>query len=155
MKNASFIVSHLRVSPEFKNLKKEQSYKKLLLFLPKSLTNGILFMYHKNDTLFFVLKHQLFLMEFKSIQRSDKYRQNFIKTKLKELIGIDSECKCIDATNIKAVVAKHYDNKEEEKSNSLPLYIEKSKGKFKNNITDKKLHNIAENIREIICSKQP
>ncbi len=153
MKNSGSIINHLCLSPKFKNLQKEQGYKKLLLFLPKSFTRGILFMYNKNDTLFFVLKHQLFLMEFKSLQRSDKYRQNFIKIKLKELIKLDESCKCIDAENIKAMVTNKFLQTKSEEKEALPYYMEKSKANFKNNVKNKKLHKILEQIREVICSK--
>ncbi len=152
MKKASFIVNHLRSSPKFKNLQKEQSLKKLLLFLPKSFTNGIQYMYHKNNTIFFALKHQVYLFEFKSLQRSDKYRKNFIKTKLNELINIDSSCKCIKADNIKAFLAPKVE-KQEQNLSSLPLYIERSQAKFKNQANNVKLHKIFEEIRQIICSK--
>lgn len=154
MKQAKFIITHLKSTPNMKNLQKMQSYKKLLLFLPKSLTRGIYFMYNKNDTLFLVLKHQLYLMEYKSIQRSGKYKQNYIKTKLKELVSLDSTCKCIDAEEVKAFVT----NKPQIPlmvSNSLPIYEEKSKAKFTNNIKNKKIHKLFEDIREIICSKKP
>lgn len=153
MKQAKFIITHLKSTPNMKNLQKMQSYKKLLLFLPKSLKDGICFMYNKNNTLFFVLKHQLYLMEFKSIQRSSKYKQNYIKTKLKELISIDSTCKCIDAETIKAFVTNK-SQMENIVSNSLPIYVEKSDAKFTNRAKNRKIYRLFEEIREIICSKK-
>ncbi len=154
MKQVNLIINHLKSSPNFKNLQKAQSYKKLLLFLPKSFTNGILFMYNKNDTLYFVLSHQLYFMEFKSLQRSDKYRKNFIKLKLNELIGLDKSCECINAQNIKAIVKNQAPLMKQKDTSCLPLYLERSKGKFKNSAKNPKLYKIFEEIRDIICSNQ-
>ncbi len=154
MKKASFIIDHISSIPSFGKLQQAQSYKKLLKLLPLNFQRGVRFMYNKNDTLFFVFEHQGFMQEFYNLERKNEYKQSFIKSLLKKLIEYDDTCKCIDAENIKAFVT----NKPKPslmQEDSLPYFAEKAEAKFANKAKDKKLHQLFEDIRQIICSLKP
>ncbi|MDR1614433.1 MAG: hypothetical protein LBS26_02580 [Campylobacteraceae bacterium] len=147
MKHISLVISHIKQQPSFKKMEQTASYKKLLALLPPRYQSMVKFMYNRNDTLFFVLKHPGFKMEF-------NYKTTLIKGLLKELIKQDESCKCIDASSIKTFVSNEISSHATiQKSDSVPYYAEQSKGGFKNLATDAKLQKVFESIREIICKK--
>lgn len=151
MKKASFIINHIQSIPLNEKVSKIRSYKKLLSLLPVTLQKGVRFMYNKNNTLFFVLEHQGYKMEFDNIQRPTKYRENFIKSLLKDLIKHDPSVQAIDANHIKAFVTNKAP-RQKDTYISLPIYKERSDGEFKNRAKSQKLHKLFEEIRESICS---
>ncbi len=153
MKKANFIINHLSGNPSLYKLEKIKSYKKLLKLLPLNFQRGVRFMYNKNDTLFFVFEHQGFLMEFNNLERNNEYKKSFIKSLLKELIKHDKTCSCIDAEHIRAFVTNKMPIKPPS-SDTLPIYEERSRGEFENKAKNKKIHQLFEEIREIICSKK-
>lgn len=142
MKKASSIIHHLKSSPSLKYVQKTDCYKKLLALLPKNLQNSVRFMYNKNDTLFFVLEHPGYKMEF-------DYKMSLIKNLLNSLVLIDKECACIQAKNIKTFITNQ-PKIEEIKQESLPIYKERAKGEFINQAKREKLYTIFEEIRECI-----
>lgn len=156
MKKVSAIIDHLNLNPSYDTFLKVKSYRALMLFLPKSFTNGISFIYNKNNTLFFALMHEGYLQEFKNIQRdrANKYKQTFIKRKLNELIAIDETCRCIDADEIKAFVVKNAKKAQKDLKDTRVFFVERSYGTFKNDVENEKLHKMLEDIREHICSNQ-
>lgn len=146
MKQANFIISHLRQQPSLKKLEQSASYKKLFALLPNRLTSAIKFAYNKNQTLFIVLKHSGYKMEF-------NYKTTLIKSLLKELILKDSTCKNIDADEIK-VFATNKTSPLKTKTLKTQCYSEKSTGSFTNSTKNEKLYNTFEEIRKIICSNK-
>ncbi|MFV0480571.1 MAG: hypothetical protein ACK5LP_01175 [Campylobacteraceae bacterium] len=146
MKQARIIISHLQRQPSFEKLEQIKAYKKLFALLPNRLGNVVRFAYNKNQTLFIVLEHPGYKMEF-------NYKLNLIKSLLKELVKIDVTCKCIDADVIKVFVTNKPPLVSPVREVVGPFYSEKSVGNFKNLAKDEKLHKIFEEIREIICSK--
>jgi hypothetical protein len=146
MKKANFIISHLRQQPSYEKLEQIAAYKKLFALLPNRLGDVVRFAYNKNQTLFIVLEHPGYKMEF-------NYKITLIKSLLKELIKRDFTCKCIDADEIKIFVTNKAPLTLRVKSVSGPFYEEKSLGKFKNLTNDTKLNKLFEEIRGIICSK--
>lgn len=144
MKKAHFIIKHLKSSPSLKYTQKLDCYKKLLALLPNNLQNSVRFMYNKNDTLFFVLEHPGYKMEF-------DYKMSLIKGLLKSLITIHKECSCIDATHLKTFITNK-PKLESTTKETLPSFKEKSKGKFINNSTNQTLHALFEEIRTCIKS---
>ncbi len=155
MKQAKFIISHISNNPLYSNLQKAQSYKKLISFMPATIKDGISYMYNKNNTLFIAFIHQGYWMEFNNFQRKyqSQYKQNYIKNTLSRLIKLDPTCKCIWADSIKAF----YINSPKTTNahvDTLPRFLERSCGEFKNQTKDKKLHKLFEDIREIICSNK-
>jgi hypothetical protein len=118
------------------------SHKKLLALLPPRYQSMVKFMYNKNNTLFFVLKHPGFKMEF-------NYKMTLIKGLLKRLIEEDESCKCIDADELKFFIT----NKPPQDILEIKteyIYEERSNGGFTNKASDKKLNLLFEEIREII-----
>jgi hypothetical protein len=146
MKQAKYIISQITVQPSLKKLERIASYKKLLALLPLRYQNAVKFMYNKNDTLFFVLEHPSFKMEF-------NYKKTLIKGLLKELIKQDKSCSCIDADELKFFVTNKVSPQVLQETNKECVYNERSLGKFKNRAKDEKLSMLFEEIRGLICKR--
>lgn len=140
MKNIKEILTHIKYSPEFKKINTQSALNKLIELLPFNIKKGVLFAYTKNQTLFFVVSHPVYKMEF-------KYSENLIKDLLKKLhLANIEEVKCF-------VTNKKVDDKNFEYEKVVIEKIkEKSNGIFDNNIEDKNLYNIFEEIRNIVKS---
>lgn len=156
MKQAKSIISHISNNPLYNNLQKAQSYKKLISFMPVTIRDGINYMYNKNNTLFIAFTHQGYWMEFNNFQRKYQmqYKQNYIKNTLSRLIKLDPVCKCIWADSVKFFYINTNNQKKVENIDTLPTFLERSKGEFQNRSKSKKLHKLFEEIRESICSKK-
>ncbi len=142
MKKANQIISHLKNRPFLKNLEHIDCYNQLLSLLPNSLRENTRFLYHKNDTLFFVLNHPGIKMEF-------NYKSNLIKSILKTLILVNPKCIFMNSSKIKAFVTnKIYTEKQNNSKIEHLTYKERAKGEFKNEISDEELRDIFEKIRQ-------
>ncbi|MBN2963638.1 hypothetical protein JWV37_02505 [Sulfurospirillum sp. T05] len=148
MKHVRAILSHLKNDPSLMHLKKSESYQKLLGLLPKSMAQGVRFMYNKNDTLFFVLEHPGLKMEF-------HYKTTLIKGLLKELIAHDPSCRCIEAQHIQTFVTNKPPLHVKPSAPTGPFYSEASKGAFVNHAASGELHSLFESIRKTIQCSQP
>lgn len=146
MKKANFIISHMKQQPFYEKLEQITAYKKLFSLLPNRLGEAVRFAYNKNQTLFIVLNHPGYKMEF-------NYKISLIKSLLKELIKNDISCKCIDAEDIKVFVSNKAPQIYKKQKLVGQFYKEQSLGEFENLSDNKKLHRLFEEIREIICSK--
>jgi len=137
MKKLNEILSHLKNNPEFKKINTSSIIEQFIDILPLKLKKGVKFAYIKNQTLFFVLTHPVYKMEF-------EYNKGHIKSLLKN-------SKIVNVNDIAFFVT----NKIERKSKEIiknPTYKERSFGIFDNNIKDEKLHEKLERIRAIIKS---
>ncbi|HIP29858.1 MAG TPA: hypothetical protein EYG93_06180 [Sulfurospirillum arcachonense] len=143
MKDSKTIISHLKKNPSLKTLEQEECFDILIKLLPNSLTNFIKFIYTKNHTLFFVLKHPSAKMEF-------NYKRNLIKDILKKIESFHPKCKCINLKEIKAFVSNKREAKPEILKDATIFYKERSLGDFTNKTKDEKLHEIFEKIRKEI-----
>ena len=76
MKKINEILSHLKNNPEFSKINTSFLIKKFIEVLPLKLKKGVKFAYVKNQTLFFVLTHPVYKMEF-------EYNKADIKSLLK------------------------------------------------------------------------
>lgn len=136
MKNISQIINLLKSQNEFAKLRSVEKFDRLNKILPPNISNGIEFMYTKNETLFFVLKHPLF-----------KSECEYNRVTLKNLLTLMPE---IGATNIQFIVT----NKIKKPTNLTPpeqnSYKEISSAKFINFCKDEKLYDFFESIREKI-----
>ena len=145
MKESKSVIKNLKNFPQFGKIKLFECFNKLKAILPFKLQNGVKFIYIKNSTLFFVLTHNVYLMEF-------KYNLKVISKLVKELQKIYSECD--DIKDIKFFVTNRKSKAEETKpKESNPKYREISKGSFKNLAKDEEVKKIFEEIRDIISSK--
>jgi len=140
MKDSKTIISHLKKNPSLKTLEQEECFDILIKLLPNSLSNFIKFIYTKNHTLFFVLKHPSAKMEF-------NYKHNLIKDILKKIESFHPNCKCINLKEIKAFVSNKKEAKPEIPKDATFIYEERSKGGFINETKDEELHQLFEKIR--------
>ena len=143
MKDSQTIISHLKKHPSLKTLEQEECFDILIKLLPNSLSNFIKFIYIKNSTLFFVLKHPSAKMEF-------NYKRNLIKDILKRIENFHPNCKCINLKEIRAFVSNKKEPKIEPPKDATIFYEERSHGDFKNIAQDEKINEIFEKIREEI-----
>lgn len=135
MKKINEILSHLKNNPEFRKINTSILITKFIDVLPLKLKKGIKFGYVKNQTLFFVLTHPVYKMEF-------EYNKALIKSLLKNFKIANVEDIGFFVTN---VIEKKESVKEAE-----PMYVERSYGIFENKAKDEMIFKKFENIREII-----
>ena len=108
---------------------------KFIDILPLKLKKGVKFGYIKNQTLYFVLTHPVYKMEF-------EYNKADIKSLLKNF-------KIANVEDIGFFITNVIEKKEKENEPIL-LYKERSYGIFDNKAKDEYLFKRFENIREII-----
>ena len=137
MKKINEILSHLKNNPEFSKINTSFLIKKFIEILPLKLKKGVKFAYVKNQTLFFVLTHPVYKMEF-------EYNKADIKSLLKNF-------KIANVEDIGFFITNVIEKKEEQKAPIL-LYEERSYGIFENKAKDEYLFKRFEKIREIIKS---
>ena len=137
MKKINEILSHLKNNPEFSKINTSFLIKKFIEVLPLKLKKGVKFAYVKNQTLFFVLTHPVYKMEF-------EYNKADIKSLLKNF-------KIANVEDIGFFITNVIEKKEEEKA-PIPLHKERSYGIFENKAKDEYLFKRFEKIREIIKS---
>ena len=135
MKKINEILSHLKNNPEFRKINTSILITKFIDVLPLKLKKGIKFGYVKNQTLFFVLTHPVYKMEF-------EYNKALIKSLLKNF-------KIANVEDIGLFVTNVIEKKESEKKEE-PMYIERSYGIFENKAKDEMIFKKFEKIREII-----
>ena len=135
MKKINEILSHLKNNPEFSKINTSFLIMKFIDVLPLKLKKGVKFGYIKNQTLYFVLTHSVYKMEF-------EYNKADIKSLLKKFKIANVEDIGFFVTN---VIEKKVLQKIDE-----PIYKERSYGRFENKVKDERLFRKFERIREII-----
>ena len=135
MKKINEILSHLKNNPEFSKINTSFLIKKFIEILPLKLKKGVKFAYIKNQTLFFLLTHPVYKMEF-------EYNKADIKSLLKTF-------KIANVEDIGFFITNVIEKKEEPKE-PIPLYVERSYGIFENRAKDEYIFKKFEKIREII-----
>ena len=135
MKKINEILSHLKNNPEFSKINTSFLIMKFIDVLPLKLKKGVKFGYVKNQTLYFVLTHPVYKMEF-------EYNKADIKSLLKNF-------KIANVEDIGFFVTNIIEKKELKKVDE-PIYKERSYGIFENKVKDEKLFRKFERIREII-----
>lgn len=142
MKQACEVVSHLLRAPEYKKIGRHRELLKVKSLLPAHLRGAILFMYEKNQTLFFVLNHPAFLKEL-------NYRLPLIKSLLKEAqSSVLSELS--DIKELKAFVSYRAAGVREEAPIKPLWYAENATATFPNGAQDPEIHASFERIRQTI-----
>jgi len=136
MKNISQIINLIKTKNEFTKLKNSSSFDKLLNVLPPNISNGIDFMYTKNNTLFFVLKHQVF-----------KSECEYNRVTIKNLLTLIPEIK---ATELVFIVTNKPKLKPKEDEIVNQNYEERSNAMFENSSKTKEYYEIFEEIRSCI-----
>lgn len=138
MKKVNDILTHLKYNPEFKKINTNDTLDKLTNALPAKLRKGIKFSYIKRQTLFFVLTHPVYKMEF-------EYNKSLIKSLLKS-------ANIANVDDIQFFVTNKMEKKEEVviTEENTPFFKEKSYGLFENHSKDEKIFKAFEAIRNII-----
>ena len=137
MKKINEILSHLKNNPEFRKINTSILIKKFIDVLPVKLKKGIKFGYVKNQTLFFVLTHPVYKMEF-------EYNKALIKSLLKDF-------KIANIEDVSFFVTNVIEKKGKEEVETV-FFKERSYGIFENKATDENIFKRFEKIREIIKS---
>ncbi len=135
MKKINEILSHLKNNPEFSKINTSFLIKKFIEVLPLKLKKGVKFAYVKNQTLYFVLTHPVYKMEF-------EYNKADIKSLLKNF-------KIANVEEIGFFITNVIEPKVEQKE-PTPLYTERSYGIFENKAKNEQIFKKFEKIREII-----
>ena len=135
MKKINEILSHLKNNPEFRKINTSLLIMKFIDILPLKLKKGVKFGYIKNQTLYFVLTHPVYKMEF-------EYNKADIKSLLKTFKIANVEDIGFFVTNI---IEKKENNKE-----VIVFYKERSYGIFENKAKDEYIFKKFEKIRELI-----
>lgn len=135
MKKINEILSHLKNNPEFSKINTSFLIKKFIEVLPLKLKKGVKFAYVKNQTLYFVLTHPVYKMEF-------EYNKADIKSLLKNF-------KIANVEDIGFFITNVIEKKESLKE-PVPLYTERAYGIFENKAKDEYIFRKFEKIREII-----
>ncbi len=135
MKKINEILSHLKNNPEFSKINTSFLIKKFIEVLPLKLKKGVKFAYVKNQTLYFVLTHPVYKMEF-------EYNKADIKSLLKNY-------KIANVEDIGFFITNVIERKEVP-SKATPLYTERSYGIFENKAKSEQIFKKFEKIREII-----
>jgi len=145
MKNIKTILKHLQL-PYDDKIKMQRCLKLLTKGLPSHLINNINYMYLKNDTLYFVTKHQAINFELYQKLNDIKTMLRFIQNKMKK-------CTSVKIENIKAYTQYVKKKPQIQTYNDIKFYIQKPNGDFKNLAKNKKIYEAFEEIREIIKNK--
>ena len=135
MKKINEIISHLKNNPELSKINTSFLIKKFIEVLPLKLKKGVKFAYVKNQTLFFVLTHPVYKMEF-------EYNKADIKSLLKNF-------KIANVEDIGFFITNVIEKREEAKA-PISLYVERSYGIFENKAKNEQIFRKFEKIREII-----
>ena len=141
MKNSKQLVSHLRSQSAFAPLSNLSCIEAIKELLPPRLHRFILFGYIRHNIVFFALNHPGAKQEFDNIINS-------IKTPLKRMPPVS--CKKFEIFDIRAFVSHKKTLKFSVSKPPEIQFEERSKAEFENNIEDKKLHQVIEEIRDII-----
>ncbi len=143
MKNSNQLVSHLRSQSTFSHLGSQPCISAVKELLPPRLHKFILFGYIKHNIIFFALNHPGAKQEFDNIINS-------IKAPLKSMPPL--ECKNYQIYDVRAFVSHKKSLKfhTHEEIN----FEERALGNFENSLKDETLHDIVEQIREIIHEKK-
>jgi len=142
MKNINVVLNHLITNPLYSKLKHQKCFALIKKSLPEPLQKGILFMYVKNDTLFFALKHPAFKMEF-------DYKLSLIKTLLSSLPPLQESCKTYNIKKIKTFVSK-FTTQSENRTDTVPRYKESATGLFEIKAQDDNIKEKFEIIKRYI-----
>lgn len=141
MKNSKQLVSHLRSQSVFAPLGNLSCIEAIKELLPPRLHRFILFGYIRHNIVFFALNHPGAKQEFDNIITS-------IKTPLKRIPPLS--CQKFEIYDIRAFVSHKKSLKFSVTKPEEIHFEERSKAEFENNIKDKKLHQVIEDIRTII-----
>ena len=142
MKKIDTVLTHLVAHPIYAKLHQQECFRLIKEALPAPLQRGILFIYVKNRTLFFAVKHPAFKMEF-------DYKLSLIKNLLTTLPPLKEACAEHNIEHVKAFVSK-FAPKPKPASETVPHYRERAEGTFAVKTDDDALKAAFEALKETI-----
>lgn len=146
MKKVETVLEHLISQPIYFRLRQQNCFKLIKSALPANLQRGVLFIFVKEKTLFFALKHPAFKMEF-------DYKLSLIKNLLTTLPPLKEACREHEIDRVKAFVSK-FAPAREPNEDCVPRYRERSNGEFAVKCENERLKEEFEALKETIrCSR--
>ncbi|WP_456322301.1 DciA family protein [Hydrogenimonas sp.] len=146
MKKIETVLDHMLSHPTYAKLRQQSCFGLVKKALPATLQRGILFMYVKNRTLFFALKHPAFKMEF-------DYKLSLIKKLLSSLPPLQEACKVHEIEHVKAFVSK-FSAAPEPKDSTEPRYRERAHSNFAIHAENEHLKSAFYAIRENVAKNR-
>jgi len=141
MKNASQIITFIQNKPQFSKLSKFKCINKIKSMFMPTFTRFVKFAYFKNNTLFFVLNHNVGKQEFDNSVQNIKSALNFHMPK---------ECEGNKIDDIKAFVTHSPIKKEPLEKRVIEKYKERASGDIEVSIKNEKLNKLVKTIQDII-----
>lgn len=135
MKKLNEILSHLKNNPEFRKINTSSTIEKFIDVLPLKLKKGVKFGYIKGQTLYFVLTHPVYKIEF-------EYNKADIKSLLKN-------ANFENVNEIAFFITNKIERKSKKNEKEI-LFKERSNGMFINKAKDENIYKKFESIRTII-----
>ncbi len=142
MKKIETVIEHLIADPTYSRLRAHTCFGRIKKALPDPLRRGILFMYVKNDTLFFALKHPAFKMEF-------DYKLPTVKKLLSTLPPLQEACGGYGIRRIKTFVSRFAASPNPTRDTE-PRYKEAATSGFAVHTSDPVFHKTFEAIKRSI-----
>ncbi|WP_418185397.1 DUF721 domain-containing protein [Aliarcobacter vitoriensis] len=136
MKKINEILTHIQNTPSFDKINIFLEIKRFVNILPLKLKSGIKFAYLKNDTLVFVLIHQIYKVEF-------EYAKN-------DILALIKSSNFKNITKLSFFVSNSVERVKKITEESAEKYDERAYGIFENRVKDEKLFKKFEDIRAII-----
>lgn len=146
MKSAKTIIEHLRRKPLHSKVLEIACYEKIKSMLPPAMAKAILFIYKKNQTLYFVLNHPGMKMEF-------NYKHTLIKNLLNKLKDFDETCKDIQIDEIKSFVSNKIPAPQKKVKKVERYFVEKSSGSFENHAQNEEIKALFDQIKSFLAEK--
>ena len=147
MKSAKEIIGHIANYPSYKELKSRGECADFTRLLGKNFSRLVSFCYVKNGILFFAMLHPAGLQEFK---RDSSI--NMIRSLLKTYNDFNKNTILSDVKDIKFFVTYSLKFRKTRPQPSKILFIEPSRGNFKNLAKNEKIYEKFERIRRAIKS---
>ena len=142
MKKIDTVLTHLVAQPIYARLRERECFRRIKQALPEPMRRGILFMYVKNQTLFFAMKHPAFKMEF-------DYKLSSIKNLLTSLPPLKEACGDFRIEHVKAFVSK-FSPEPKPVKDTEPRYRERATGTFSVTAKKEPIKEAFESIKETI-----
>jgi hypothetical protein len=142
MKKIDSVLTHFVSQPIYAKLQRQTCFRLVKKALPASLQRGILFIYVKNRTLFFAVKHPAFKMEF-------DYKLSLIKNLLSTLPPLKEACKTHEIKEVKAFVSK-FAPVPKTPGSTDPHYTERARGRFEVHAESDEIKAAFEEIKKTI-----
>ncbi|NPA30328.1 MAG: hypothetical protein GXO33_09105 [Epsilonproteobacteria bacterium] len=143
MKNAESILDHLLAQPIYSRLRQNRCYRLIKKALPAPLQKGVMFIFVKEKTLFFALRHPAVKMEF-------DYKLPTIKSLLTSLPPVEEACAELKFERIRTFVSR-YAPKPRPARDTIPRYKEHARPDFSLTVKDEALRREFEAIKALIA----